>query len=376
MSTALLVEELEKHAPKLTAEGRKKTAEAYQLLEAVRDGSARARVRFEEQMVSGDFPKLLAAAFGTKLLAKYQSIEPTWNGYATRETVPDFNAQKWVDVLGGQGELSLVAEGAPYPQRKVAETDGSYRVYKYGDTFQLTWEMYKNDRLGAFMDLPEKLAQSAREQEDRVATMQLTDGSGPNATLFSSTSAKGLAGAAGTTIVTSNPALSETSLGTALGEIGVRVDYDGRPVILRGAVLVVPPQLANTANRIVQATEYREVVSGNTIVRTNPFAGVVTVVVNPWLNALDAGSNKATNWFVLPDPNSTPKPAIVVAFLAGNETPDLRYKNDQGVSLSGGSLGAEEGSFEFDSIDYRVRHVVGAGSVDANQVAYSEGDGS
>lgn len=374
--TDLTVSLLERHAPKLAPQTRKRVVEAWDILDSAANGSPRDKVRFEEAMATADFPKLLGAAMGTKLLAKYLAVTPTWQGYCTRVEVPDFKAQKWVDLLGGQGDLSLVEEGAPYKRRKTAEADGSFYVAKYGDTFSLTWEMYINDTLRAFADLPDRLAVSAREKEDRVATLQLTDGSGPNATLFSATSAKGAGGAAGTTLVASNPALSETSLGTALDAIGVRLDYDGRPIILRGAVLVVPPQLATVANRIVSATEYREVVSGNTIVRSNPYAGVVKVVVNPWLNALDAGANKATNWFVLPDPQSTPKPAIVVAFLAGHGVPDLRVKSDTGSRVGGGSISPEEGSFEYDTVDYRVRHVVGSGSIDANQVAYSEGDGN
>lgn len=364
----------------LNKESAVNAVEAHKLVMAAADGSTKAKAvledKLQESQTTSDFPKALAVANNIRLLAAYKEIMPVWSGYATKEIVSDFKDQKWVDVMGGQGELDLVAEGAPYPRTALAETDGSFRVAKYGKSMGLTFEMIKNDQIRAFASAPQRLANAARRKEDQLATMQLTDGNGPNATLFGSAAAKGALGATGTTIVTSNPPLSETSLGTALTEIGVRVDYDGNPVILVGAVLVVPPQLKTTADRIVSATEYREVVSGNTIVRSNPYAGVVRVVVNPYLNTLDVGSNKATNWFVLPDPNTADKPAIVVAFLAGHETPDLRQQNNQGTRVGGGSIAAEEGSFEFDSIDYRVRHIVGTGSVDANQCAYSEGDGN
>jgi hypothetical protein len=53
-----------------------------------------------------------------------------------------------------------------------------------------------------------------------------------------------------------------------------------------------------------------------------------------------------------------------VAFLNGYETPDIRQKADAGQRVGGGAIGAEEGSFDVDGIYYRVRHVVGAGTVD------------
>lgn len=363
-------------ARQLTAEGRRRVAEAWELLEHAADGSTKAKAKLEESLTTSDFPKLMAAALDVKLLAAYEALDPVWRMFATPDTVPDFRLQSWIDLLGGQGALSQVAEGAPYPRRSVTENDGSYKVDKYGDTFGLTWEMVRNDRLQAFRTLPQRLAVAARELEDRVATGMLTDGDGPNATLFGATAAKGEGGADVSTLLTGNPALSEASVETALTTIGARVDYDGRPVRIVGGVLVVPPQLAITAERIVGATEVRETVGSRVIVRTNPLAGRLRVAVNPWLPVLDANANAASSWYVVPDPASNPRPAVVLARLAGHEAPDLRVKNDQGTRLDGTMIDPLEGNFEFDTIDYRVRHVAGAGAVDAIACAYSNGSGS
>jgi hypothetical protein len=378
LSPAEAVAETAAYAPKrkLTPEYRARVVEAWSLYMHACEGSYSAKAKLQESLTQSDFPLLFAAALDAKLLAAYESISPIWQGFAARDVLPDFRASTWLDLLGGQGALSQVGEGAPYPRRSVTEAEGSYSLAKYGDTIGLTWEMFINDRLHAFRTLPDRLAVAAREMEDRIATLQLTDGNGPNTTLFSATAGKGVGGATFSTLMTGNPALTEATLGDALLAISTRVDYDGRPVALKGAVLVVPPALQMTAERIVSATEYRETIGTTVVIRTNPLAGKVRVVVNPWLAVLDASAVKNTAWYVLPEPSINARPAAVLGFLAGHEVPDLRVKNDQGNRVGGGAIAPEEGSFEFDTIDYRVRHVLGSGSVDANQVIYSEGDGS
>ena len=122
---------------------------------------------------------------------------------------------------------------------------------------------------------------------------------------------------------------------------------------------VAAPALAQQAADIVNVIRNEDpttgdVRSGNGLVRTP------TVVENPWLDIVGAGySNMAKTWFLLPGPNTNVKPAAGVAFMAGEESPDLRVKNDQGNRIGGGSVGPEEGSFDDDTIQYRVRHIAG-----------------
>jgi hypothetical protein len=53
----------------------------------------------------------------------------------------------------------------------------------------------------------------------------------------------------------------------------------------------------------------------------------------------------------------------VTGFLRGNEQPDLRVKNDAGNRVVGGSVAPEEGSFDDDTVQYRVRHSTGSSLV-------------
>jgi len=134
----------------ITAEARRAQVDAWELFEDAAGGNLRAKMLLAESLSTSDFPKVFGAALDAKLLSEYQAISPVWQQFAARDTLPDFRPQSWVDLLGGQGALSLVGEGAPYPRRSLSEADGSYKVDKYGDTIGLTWEMFINDRLNAF----------------------------------------------------------------------------------------------------------------------------------------------------------------------------------------------------------------------------------
>ncbi|WP_163540832.1 Mu-like prophage major head subunit gpT family protein [Occultella kanbiaonis] len=328
--------------------------EARALFERVLNGDLRARADVMETMTTSDFPYLLGAAYGRELLQEYSGIAPVWPGFARRSTVADFKEKTLVELLGGRAGLNKVKEGAEYKARSVKENKYSFKVEKYGDRIPLTWEMLVNDELDAFRDLPTRLATAARETEDITAASVLFNaaGSGLNTTFF----AAGNGNAPGTA------KLSEAALEAALLNISTRKDTDGRPIVISGGVLMVPPALEMTGRRILNAREIRRTVDGVTSIEDNYLSGTVRLLVNPWLSVVHTGANAATTWFVLPDPSST-RPAVVAAFLRGHEAPDLRVKADAGNRVGGGPVAPEEGSFDDDTIQYRVRHVNGAGTV-------------
>ena len=337
--------------------------EARRLWKHALDGDLRARAEVMETMTTSDFPVLLGAAYGRELLAAYQTAPRIWDRFATRALLSDFRPKKLVDILGGQGALNKVKEGAEYKARQLSEALYEFSVEKYGNRIPLTWEMLKNDDLGAFNNLPGRLAVAARVTEDVVATkaLLLPDLSNVNTAFFKS--ANGNAPAA--------TALTQENLQAAILNITSRKDADGNPIVLTGGCLVVPPALEFTARSILNATEIRTTVSTKTTIEANPMAGRLDLVVNPYLT-LNANAKAATTWFVLPSPGGA-RPGVAVGFLRGEEAPDLRVKADAGNRVGGGALGAEAGSFDDDTIQYRVRHVVGAAPIDPKATFVSLG---
>lgn len=319
----------------------------------------------QESMSTSDFPILLGDVFDREMLAQYEQIAPVWPQFARRTTVRDFRPKRYVDLIGGRGILEPVPELGEYPARSVDEALYELTVGKYGARIPLSWEMLVNDDLGAFNDLPVRLAQASRDTEDVTATGLVASATGPNPGFFNADNGNLLAG---------NPALTETSAEAALTAISTRRDQEGRPIIVRSAILMVPPALQTTADRIVGASEVREEIDGRLIVRSNPMAGRVRVVVNPWLASVDTSDNVATTWYLLPDPSS-PRPAAIVGFLTGHEVPELRLRADTGQRVGGGQVAPTDGSFDTDDIQYRARHVVGGATLEPIATAVSLGTG-
>ena len=350
----------------LTPERRSQITEAARLVGAAFNGDRRAMLSLQESMTRSDFQNIFGDVLDRELLTQYEQIDPVWPSFARRSTVRDFKAKKYIDLLGGRAELALVPERTEYPARALSDKPYELQVAKYGARLSVTFEMMVNDELDALRDAPQRMAQSARDTEDLTATRLLVEATGPDSDFFSSANGNQLAG---------NPTLTTDNLSDALTAISTRRDSDGRPIMVRTAILMVPPALEVAANMIINAQEIRITTGSQQITVGNWLRGRVRVLVNPWLPIVDESATADTTWYVLPDPN-TPRPAVVLGFLRGYEQPDLRVKNDQGTRVGGGAIRPEDGSFDIDDIQYRVRHILGGTTLEPIATASSTGAGS
>lgn len=330
--------------------------EAARLIQRVWAGDYRAGLELREALSTSDFGALFGATLDRMLLAVYMATPAIWQQFADRRVVRDFRKAKLFDILGGRAILPTVGELEEYKAREVTTGEFELQVFKRGARFQLSWETLINDDLDAFRDLPQRLAQAARNTEDYVATRLVEPTSGPDTAFFT-----------GGTLLTGNPALTDVALEDALEAVAARKDEDGNPVIAsNGYVLMVPQALEFTAQRIVEAREV-EITEGSRVIKVgNMLSGRVKVVVNPWLTS-------ATGWYVLPAPGGS-RPAVVLGFLRGHEQPEIRVKADTGSLVGGGQPAPEDGSFDFDDVQYRARHVVGGTTAVNDAVIASEGD--
>lgn len=330
----------------------KQILEARRLFQSALEGNLRSRAEVVENFTTSDFPYLLGAGYARELVSEYRQHSTKWGAFSRRVTVSDFRAKKVIELLGGKVGLSKVGQAAEYPARTLHESEREIQVAKYGDRIPLTWEMIVNDDLGAFDNLASELARAAGETEDLNTAKVLLNAGGTNYnTSFFLDSAQ-------------NIDLGMDSLENAIQTILTRTDENKRPVMVNKFSLVVPPALAMKANSIVNSIEIRRTdpISGDVTVERNGTGDLVQVSVNPWIAA--AASSKANSrWFVLPDPNGQ-HPAVATAFLRGNESPDLRVKADAGNRIGGGAIAPTEGSFDDDTIQYRVRHVTGSALLD------------
>ena len=325
----------------------KAIAEAAELWGRAWDGSARAALLVSEALSTSDlFRSVTGDVLDRELLSRYTALTPQWSGFANRTTVRNFKPKKLVDLFGGRAALPEVPELSEYPEGGQDSREYEISVKKFGRRFGYSWEASINDDIDELRTLPDAFATAAGATEDKAALgMLVTPAGAPNPAFFN----------AGNGNAPVSGVLTHELLAAAITAVSTKEDSEGEIVAPDGLRLVVGPSQEMEARRILNATEIRTTTGNKTIAEPNWLRGAVELEVNRRLKGLA--------WFVVPRPGG-PRPAFAVAFLRGFETPDIRIKNDQGNRVGGGVVGAEEGSFNEDGVYYRVRHVVGAATVD------------
>lgn len=365
-------------------------ARAARVLRDVQEGRLSPYV-LREAMTTSDFPLMFGQIVDRMLLGNYQMTQPTYPAYVRVGKVRDFRTVNRFALNGGQDLLQLVPERSEYPMRKLSEARYQYSVQKYGAVLPISWEALIDDQLGAFDDIPMRLAQAARNTEENFVTGLFTSSTGFNTTFFSNTNKNIINTTNGAS--TTNPSLSIAALQDAWTVLSKQTDVDGNPITIQAAVLVVPPALKVVAQNILNATQLWITASAaggvpnveNTtssptatgmqqLITNNWFKGLVDVVVNPWLPIVDT-THGNTTWYLFASPN-TGRPAIEIGFLAGHEAPELYMKDLNAIRIGGGAAGGADGDFDTDTVQYKVRAVFGGTLMDVKMAVVSNGTGS
>ena len=335
---------------------RKAMIEAKALLEAAYNGDKVALLRVNEAITTSDlFKSATGEVLDRELLRQYEDLDTQWTKFAARTTVKDFKPKRLVDLQRNRHGLARVPEHSNYPVASTGVEEKTIAVAKFGEQYGYTFEARVNDDIGELQVIPNGWGTQARYTEDDAALAELANvfTGAPNTAFFNVGN-----GNIGTGI------LNEANLQAAITTVTTKRDADGRLLRSGPLQLVVGKALEITATRVINAEQLR--ITDGTVqsVEANPFKGKITLTVLENL--------PGTAWFVIPLPTA-PRPAFYLAFLRGFETPDMRYKANQGRALGGGELGADQGSFEDDTIWYRVRHITGAAQGDPMFTYASDG---
>ena len=283
---------------------------------------------------TGDFPVLLETAMYKTLLAAYATMPTTWRRFCGVKPVPDFRTSNFYRN-GSFGTLDQVTEYGEFKQKNIPDGEkATISVSTKGNIISLTRQAMVNDDLGAFSDIGARWGGAAAKsiEADVFALLALNSGLGPTQTdsqpLFHTNRSN--IGATG--------AISATTLGSMRQKMQAQKDVSGNDFLdIRPAVLLVPPGLEDAA-KILNADAFDPAQTGQ---KTNPVRGLFRdIVSSPRLTA------STTRHYAFADPGVAP--AIVVSFLDGQETPELR---------------TEEG-FEIDGVKWRVRIDYGVQVVD------------
>lgn len=359
--------------------------EVHRLYDRVLEGDRKAGFDFVEAMSTSDFSNLFGDILDRQILGHYAVTPVMWEKFVRRGTVRDFRTVNRLTLDGGESTLAKVNQLAPYPAAALVDGKYQYAVSKYGRRFPLSWEAMINDDLDAFRRLPASMARAARRTEERFATDLFAGTTGPDGTFYST----GNLNLINPTVLGSgsitNPALTISSLELANQVIDQQVDVDGDPIYVQAKVLMVPPALRTTAMNILHATTVETATGsggassdagrGNKLTVNNWLAGDIELVINPWLPKITT-TNGNTTWYLFAQTGDDERPAAEMGFLTGHEAPELFMKSPNALRLSGGLAAAEDGDFDSDSMEWKVRHTLGGTLMSPKMSTASNGTGS
>lgn len=333
-------------------------ADAARLFGLAWGGNRRARTAVDEALTTSDlFVGVTGEVFDRELRSEYAVNPVQWSKFAARTLVNDFRPKELVDLLGGRGVLGSVPERSHYPIATQTNSKIAISVGKYGEQFGYTFEARRNDRLNELQRLPMGFADKARRTEDSVslAAMASVLTGAPNTAFFKPANQNIYTGA-----------FTADNVQAALTALRSKRDTDGNLMTAPRLKVVVGPALEFAANRMFTATEFRTTTGSLEVVERNPLQGTAYDVV---------ANLPGAAWYVIADPSS-PRPVFYAAFLTGEEVPDLRVKKDQGARPGGGDVPVDGGSFDDDTIWWRVRHITGGAAADPTYSLASDGTGT
>lgn len=365
-------------------------AEVKKLIEGVNGGDRMAAVMLTERMGTVDGIFAFANITNQVFQNRYAEAGTIWEKFASRSTVSDFREVQYYafntdlsnfkaadkGVTRAPGTLPKVAEGEKYQAFALGvEQALGFKPEKHGAQVGLTWEAFVNDPWNTVPRIPTILTSIATKTVDAKALGALYTAADAQPHLAAWTTANSPIGIA-TTI---NAPLSFDALSNAWAQLKAKKDVRGNSVVMESSyVLVVSPGLVPRAEQIlaqnflvrrtgVDANNYTETNVGTTF-------GNIEVVEAPLLSFF---SGNETTWILAPKGGGTSlgDPAVLVTFLAGEETPEIRVSGLAGYTPNGAALPFTSGSFDTDTFDLRVRHVTGAGSVNPLPLLLSDGTG-
>ncbi|MCZ2154326.1 MAG: Mu-like prophage major head subunit gpT family protein [Bryobacterales bacterium] len=290
---------------------------------------------------TSDFPLLLGDV-ANKVLQEQMAAAPAAIKQVCRQaTIPDFR-NRYSIQLGQVPTLMKVGENGEFKSGTIAEGRESYKLDTYGRIFGVNRQAIVNDNLSAFSDIGRLFASASAQFEAQFLVDLITSNNGVGPVMSDN---KKLFDAAHSNLAASGGTISDTTLAAARLALRSQKGLDGKtPIDIAANCLVVPAALESTAEKYLASIYPAQAAN------VNPFAGKLTLIVDPRLDA-----KSATRWYVAADPVLFP--SIEYAYLAGNE----------GVQVE------TRAGFEVDGVQIRARLDFGAGALDFRGVYANPG---
>lgn len=324
----------------------------------------------QETMSVSDFPLLMGDVIDRMTLARFNEVPQVWRQYiSVGSPLRDFRDVRMLETTGGTEEWDNIADLEAIKYTAIAESGFTMSPQLYGKGVALSWRLMMNDDLDAFRVIPSVLARGGRRTLNKFATDLLFDANGPDATFFS---------AANGNLITGNPALSITSLATAMTQLMSMTDADGEPIGVEGVRLIHGPGLAVTVSNLLNTLAVRTTIAGGVtggeIEVNNWLARGITPVMDPYIPLVATTANAATSWILAAAPDSG-RPLARIRFLQGFETPAI-YQKVPNTQRVGGGVDADLGDFGSMSSEFKGLIAFGGITIEPKAGVASQGDGT
>lgn len=287
------------------------------------------------------------------LLNSFMLAATTWRKFTGVTSSSDFKPVKMYRLtedggfqeLGKDGELKHIG---------VTDTKRTVEIDSKGAIITLTYQMIKNDDLGALKNITQRIGRmaSVRIEEDAYKLLLSLIGS-----FFTAGNGNYISGA--------DTVLGPDSLATAVQKFRDRVDANNNPVLASPSNLIAGTALESIANSLYKDQQFRVGTSAKRVETVfNQHVGQFAPCISPYMNNTAIKDSKgkainnqsATQWLLTADPNEYP--TLQAAFLNGNETPIVE---------------TSEMSFEKLGVQMRGHMHFGFGEAESLGAVYSKG---
>jgi hypothetical protein len=278
---------------------------------------------------TSDFSTLLEGVVTKTLRRAYEEAPQTFKAIAQQTTLPNFLPVKRV-TIGDAPALLEVKEHGEFTRGTIGEGRETFQLATYGRVFAITRQAIVNDDTDSFSRVPMLFGRSARTLESDLVWAEITE----NATMEDGNA---LFSAAHGNIDATGAVISVESLGAARAALRTQTGVDGQRLNISARYLIVPAALETVADQFVTAVQSQQ--AG----QVNPFAGRLTVIAEP---RLDADSPIA--WYLAADPSQIA--GLEYAYLEGESGPSIETR--MGFDIDGMETKARL-DFAAKAVDYR-----------------------
>ena len=264
-----------------------------------------------------DFPDLLTGTGARLLKPAYDAASSPLVALCRKATASDFRTQSLLQV-GEMPKLAKVSESGEIKSVTRGEAKEAWALDTYGSIFSLSRKALINDDLNAFADFASAAGQAAAATVADLIVSKLTESNragptmGDGVRMFHADHNN----VGNADYVSASPTVEVAFLNAidyARQQMLLQTGVDGETIInVRPSVIVVAPRLLTLAERAVA-----QIAPANSS-DVNPFAGKLSVVCEPRLEAVDP-----LGWYVV-DPAL---PALILGGLAGNEGPQIASRD-------------------------------------------------